>query len=66
MTFDEVWEKLKSEDPEAFTRAEQMADDFLEILLYAYDQGFKRGCDKGYAEGYLDGSTGADWKGDVE
>ena len=52
MTFDEVWEKLKSEDPETFTKAEQLADCLIKELEYAYDQGFKRGYNKGFAQGY--------------
>lgn len=52
MTFDEVWEKLKSKDKTgAYERAEQMEDDLLEDILYAYAQGHKRGYDIGYAQG---------------
>lgn len=66
MTFDEVWEKLKSEDPETFTKAEQLADDLLKELEYAYDQGFNRGYNIGFTQGYYtDGSTGTDMKGDL-
>lgn len=50
MTFDEAWEKLKSENPDVFTRAEQMADDFEESIQYAYDQGFKSGYELGKEE----------------
>lgn len=50
MTFDEAWEKLKSENPDVFTRAEQMADDFEESIQYAYDQGFKSGYKLGKEE----------------
>ena len=50
MTFDEAWENLKSKDPDAYTRAEQMAADFYEAIQYAYDQGFKSGYELGKSE----------------
>lgn len=59
VTFDEVWEKLKSEDKTGvFERAEKIAAVEGEALEYAYDQGFKNGYELGKKEGKNERPTG--------
>lgn len=59
VTFDEAWEKLKSEDKTGiFERAEKIAAVEGEALEYAYDQGFKNGYELGKEEGKNERPTG--------